>query len=91
MNWSILIMGFCGGAIRGLVGFVKYQFSYQKVEFQLSYFLLMIFLSGIIGLLTAYIFNQNGVFSLIVGYAGGDFIENVYKTIKAKSSLYPEK
>jgi len=30
MDLTILIAGFCGGVIRGLVGFIKHQFSLQK-------------------------------------------------------------
>ncbi|MBU4369253.1 hypothetical protein KKG58_00640 [Patescibacteria group bacterium] len=91
MNWTILIAGFCGGVIRGLVGFIKHQFSYKDVGFKLPYFFVMMFLSGIVGMVAAFAFNQNASFSLIVGYAGGDVIENIYKTIKKKPSLYPTK
>ncbi|MDD4995919.1 MAG: hypothetical protein PHW15_00370 [Patescibacteria group bacterium] len=91
MNWLILFTGFCGGIIRGLVGFLKHQFSYKDVKFDIRYFLLMMFLSGLVGLVVAAVFNQEAGFSLIIGYAGGDFIENVYKTIKKSPSLYPEK
>jgi len=91
MNWTILIAGFCGGVIRGLVGFIKHQFSYKDVGFKIPYFLVMMFLSGIVGAVVAFAFNQNALFSLVVGYAGGDFIENIYKTIKRKQSIYPEK
>lgn len=91
MNWTILIAGFCGGVIRGLVGFIKHQFSYKDVGFKLPYFFVMMFLSGIVGAVVAFAFNQNALFSLVVGYAGGDFIENIYKSIKRKKSIYPEK
>ena len=36
---SILIAGFGGGVVRGLVGFIEHQFSYKNVKFQLPYFL----------------------------------------------------
>jgi len=75
--------------VRGLVGFIKHQYSYKNVGFDLYYFLGMMFLSGVIGLLVATAFDGNAVFAFIVGYAGGDFIENVYKTIAKKPSLYP--
>lgn len=97
---SILICGFGGGVVRGLMGFIKHQFSYKNVSFNLPYFFGMAFLSGIVGLLSAVAmketgFTLEGVFSpalsFIIGYAGGDFIENVYKIIIKKSSLYPEK
>jgi len=98
MYLQILIAGFGGGVIRGLVGFIKHQFSYKNVSFKLPYFLGMAFLSGIIGLLSSMMikeigFTLEGVFSpalsFIIGYAGGDFIENIYKIIIKKSSLYP--
>ena len=99
MYTLILIAGFGGGAIRGLVGFIKHQYSYKNVGFQLPYFFSMMFLSGIIGLLTAVSVKELGMtflgvdsispaLSLIVGYAGGDFIENIYKIIVKKPSLY---
>lgn len=95
--FEILIAGFGGGIIRGLVGFIKHQFSYKNVPFNLSYFFGMSFLSGMVGLLSAIAVKEVGLtfsggfspaLSFIVGYAGGDFIENVYKIIIKKSSLY---
>jgi hypothetical protein len=97
MYISILIAGFGGGAVRGLVGFIKHQFAYKNVGFKLSYFLGMAFLSGIIGLLAVVSIKEigftlagsfNPALSFIIGYAGGDFIENIYKIIIKKSSLY---
>ena len=96
---SILIAGFGGGTIRGLVGFIKHQYSYKNVGFNLAYFLSMMFISGIIGLLIAVsikeigltFFNQehfNPALAFVIGYAGGDFLENVYKIIIKKSSIY---
>ena len=98
MYLQILIAGFGGGIVRGLVGFIKHQFSYKNVSFNLRYFLGMAFLSGIIGLLSSMAIKELGLtlggafspaLSFIVGYAGGDFIENIYKIIIKKSSLYP--
>ncbi len=65
----------------------------------MPYFFAMMFLSGIIGLLTAVSVKELGMtflgvdsifpaLSLIVGYSGGDFIENIYKIIVKKPSLY---
>ncbi|PIR01949.1 MAG: hypothetical protein CO031_01830 [Candidatus Nealsonbacteria bacterium CG_4_9_14_0_2_um_filter_37_38] len=100
MYFYILIAGFGGGVVRGLVGFIKHQYSYKNVGFNLPYFFGMAFLSGIIGLLCAMAVKEagltlEGVFNpalgFIAGYAGGDFIENIYKIIIKKSSLYSEK
>ena len=96
---SILIAGFGGGVVRGLVGFIKHQYSYKNVGFDLPYFSAMMFLSGIIGLLTAVVIKELGLtffglpqltpaLALVIGYAGGDFLENVYKIIIKKPSLY---
>lgn len=88
---GILVAGFGGGVVRGLVGFVKNQFSFKKVGFDLPYFLGMMFISGIIGLLAAAATEKLGItifglfftpaIAFIAGYAGGDFIENLYKII----------
>jgi hypothetical protein len=96
---DILMFGFLGGVIRGLVGFIKHQFSYKSVPFKWGYFLSMMALSGLIGLIVVsalkdigFSFNQSFNFGLavIIGYAGGDFIENIYKIIVQKSDLFRE-
>ncbi len=98
---SILIAGFGGGLVRGLMGFIKHQFSYKNVKFEIPYFLTMVFLSGAIGVICAVVIKELGIsflgldyftpaLAFVVGYAGGDFIENIYKIIIKKSSLYPE-
>ena len=97
MYLQILIAGFGGGMVRGLVGFVKHQFSYKNVGFDIPYFFTMMFISGVIGVLCAGAVKELGfeflgsftpALGFIVGYAGGDFIENIYKIITKKSSLY---
>lgn len=99
MYISILIAGFGGGVLRGLIGFLKHQFSYKNVKFQLSYFITMMFISGVIGVLAAMAIKETGIsflglaylspaLAFIIGYAGGDFLENIYKIIIKKSSLY---
>ena len=88
MDWSILLLGFAGGMVRGLVGFIKHQYAYKNVGFKIPYFFTMIFLSGVVGVLVASIFNIGSAFAFIIGYAGGDLIENAYKILAKKSSLY---
>ncbi len=91
MFTSILIAGFAGGVARGLVGFVKHQFAYKKTQFELPYFLVMVFISGAIGVmvvaavkgLSITVLGQEfgPVLAFVAGYAGGDLIENLYKII----------
>ncbi len=96
---SILVAGFAGGVVRGLVGFIKHQFSYKNVKFDLPYFIAMMSISGVIGLLTAVVIKELGLtffgldyltpaLAFIIGYAGGDFLENVYKIIIKKPTIY---
>lgn len=96
---SIIVAAFGGGLLRGLVGFVKYQFSYKEVKFRIWYFLAMMGVSGVIGVLATITIKEIGftllgsftpALAFIIGYAGGDFIENIYKIIVKKSSLYNE-
>lgn len=101
MYFQVLAAGFLGGAIRGLVGFIKHQYSYKNVKFDLYYFLAMASLSGIIGLVSVAVAQELGLvlvnvrvgpaMALVIGYAGGDFIENLYKLLMKKASLYPSK
>ena len=57
------------------------------------------FLSGVVGLLVAIAVKETGItflgldylspaLAFIIGYAGGDFLENLYKIIIKKPSLY---
>ena len=97
MYFYILIAGFGGGVLRGLIGFIKHQFADKNVPFKVTYFLAMSFLSGIVGLVSVIAikeigFTLEGLFtpalSFVLGYAGGDFLENLYKIIIKKSNFY---
>lgn len=92
---SIAIAGFGGGVVRGLVGYIKHQYSYKNVSFDIKYFFGMSAVSGIIGLLTAIAIKEVGLnflnvsyfspaVAFIVGYSGGDFLEGIYKIILKK-------
>lgn len=89
---AILIAGFGGGLVRGLIGFLKHQYDYKNVGFNLPYFFVMMFLSGLMGVLVSKALESSflsieGVeyfspsLAFIIGYAGGDFLDGVYKII----------
>ena len=93
---SIVVAAFGGGILRGLIGFIKHQFAYKEVKFRLYYFLAMMFVSGIVGAIATIAIKEIGftlfdsftpALAFIIGYAGGDFIENIYKIIIKKSSF----
>ena len=92
----ILVAGLIGGLTRGVVGFVKHQLRFKNVPFSWSYFIGMISLSGVVGVLRAIAVEDAGTaflgiesltpgLAFIAGYAGGDFIDNIYKIIFKKT------
>jgi hypothetical protein len=96
---GILLFGFLGGAMRGLVGFLKHKYSYKEVSFSLPSFLSTVALAGFVGVVTALVVRELGLtflgspfltpaMALIVGYAGGDFIENIWKIITKNPEMY---
>jgi len=93
------ILGFLGGVIRGFVGLLKYTQSYKDVKIKPWYFSGTVILSGIVGFICAWITNDLGIaflgfetlplsVAVIVGYAGGDFIENIFKIIVKEPNLF---
>ena len=93
--FSLLIAGFGGGFVRGLIGYLKYQYSYKNVPFNLPYFFVIMFLSGIVGVLVATAVNNSSLviegveyvspgLAFIIGYAGGDFLDSIWKIIITK-------
>lgn len=93
------LAGFLGGLIRGVVGIIKYTLSYKDVKLQWLYFGGTALVSGLVGLIAAWAIQELGIafadlevtspaFALIIGYAGGDFLENIFKTIMKKPILF---
>lgn len=97
----ILIMGALGGTARGMVGFVKYYTSYKSVKFSWHYIGLTAGISALVGLGTVWAIHGSGfefegfvlnpALAFILGYAGGDIIENLYKILVQKPILGPFK
>ena len=73
------LAGFLGGIIRGLVGFVKNKTIEKANHFKPSYFVVTILISGIVGAAGGILANNEWQVSFLAGYAGTDFIENLYK------------
>ncbi len=95
MNLSYIIMGLLGGILRGLVGYTKYLTAYKKVKFNLLYFSITIGISALVGGISGYLFENimagmvmNNFYAFIAGYAGGDFIENAFRIIFKKPTLF---
>ncbi len=96
---SFFFFGFLGGIIRGTVGLIKYFQSYKDVEIRPKYFTGTILISGLIGLAAAWITHDMGIsflgleklplsLALIIGYAGSDFLENIFKIIIKDDKIF---
>ena len=95
----LLVAGASGGLVRGIVGFLKHQFAYKNVNFKLEYIASIMLLSALVGLSVTWAVVSSGLeivalkeinpaIAFIVGYAGGDLIENLYKILVGKTTLY---
>ncbi len=76
---AYILAGFLGGIVRGLVGFVKNKTLEKTNHFKPSYFVLTILISGIVGIAAGALADTEWQVSFLAGYAGTDFIENLYK------------
>lgn len=96
---NLLLAGAGGGAVRGLMGITKHRLSYKDVPFKPLYFFGTVGVSGFIGLTVTWAIVGSGLqlpfantvntaLAFIIGYAGGDFIENLYKIILQKPELF---
>jgi hypothetical protein len=88
LYFYVLLAGFAGGAVRGLSGWIR-SWSQNGASFKPWYFFGTVAVSGVVGLAAAYAANGQGVpifggmvtppVALIIGYAGGDFLENIFR------------
>lgn len=99
---GLLLAGAGGGVIRGLMGLTKHQLAYKDVPFKPLYFFGTVAISSFIGLTVTWAIVGSGLtlpfantvntaLAFIIGYAGGDFIENLYKILLQKPELFSPK
>ncbi len=81
------------------MGLFKYTVSYKDIQIRPYYFSGMVILTGVIGWICAWI-ARDAIdiflevkdvpvsFALVAGYAGGDFIENVFKIAMKEPHLF---
>lgn len=88
MDQSLLypiIFGALGGFVRALVGIAKYfEKNKKQQKFRLGYVLYTIFIAALVGGIAGVFANGDWKLALIVGYAGTDFLEGLYKIKKAQ-------
>lgn len=80
-KFEIYIMaGFVGGIARGLSSYLKKKQKSPVMKFNYSYFCTTVFFSGILGAIAGALAESNWKTSFLAGYAGIDFLENMYKS-----------
>lgn len=82
----IFLAGFLGGVIRGLIGITKYVTATpsKRRKVRKDWIVLNLLSSGGLGLIVGVFIANDVRFALLAGYAGTDFIENLFK-IKMKT------
>jgi CBS domain-containing protein len=82
---EIFAAGFLGGLIRGIIGISKEirKSPSKRKKLRKDYLLVTLLASGGLGLLVGVFIADDIRFALLAGYAGSDFLENLYK-IKMK-------
>ncbi len=75
-----IVSGLIGGLIRAVVGITKDKsFTPDKFKFQWQYFAVSLLVASIIGITSGIIADGDWRISFLAGYAGTDFLENLYK------------
>lgn len=75
-----IIFGILGGLIRALVGIAKYfEKNKQNQKIRLWYLAFSLFVAALVGGVAGAIANGDWRLAVIVGYAGTDFLEGLYK------------
>ena len=88
MDQSLLypvIFGAFGGFVRALVGIAKYfEKNKREQKLRIPYVLYSIFVAALVWGIAGIFANGDWKLALIVGYAGSDFLEGLYKIKKAQ-------
>jgi hypothetical protein len=82
MLYLNLVFGALGGLGRACVGVLKAYRRKEKLSWK--YFFITLFSSAVVGAVAALLVTDDYRFAVLVGYAGMDILENVYKIYNKK-------
>lgn len=78
----LALFGMFGGLIRSIVGLLKNRVLTGKQKFKKGKFTFTIVASALIGAFCALLLWEDYRIALLAGYAGTDFIQGIYRTVK---------
>ena len=82
---AMVLVGAVGGAVRSLVGILKYLEQNKRAgKFRVGYLVSSILLSAVIGGFAGALSEGDWRVAGLAGYAGTDFIESLYKIRKSQ-------
>lgn len=82
-----ILFGVLGGLVRGVVGITKYMEQNRKSgTIDLRYLLFSLAVAGFVGGIAGVLAGSDHSFAFIAGYAGTDFLENLYKIRRAQGT-----
>ncbi|MFH1841011.1 MAG: hypothetical protein ABII19_03995 [Patescibacteria group bacterium] len=77
---SSILFGILGGLVRALVGIAKYfEKNKQNQKIRFGYLTFSLFVAAVVGGVSGALANGDWRLAVIVGYAGTDFLEGLYK------------
>lgn len=77
---SMVLAGAAGGAVRSLVGILKYmERNKRREKLRVGYLLFSVLVSAVIGGFAGALCDGSWKIAALAGYAGTDFIEGLYK------------
>ena len=76
---SILLGGFFGGVLRGLLGISKTLVTKKEETINYQWFFLNLAVAAVIGLLAATMMGGDFRVAILAGYAGSDLLEGLFK------------
>ena len=75
----LILPGIVGGLIRGAVGISKNVWGNKK-QFEISKVILTLLIASVVGGLASVLVGGDWRLSLLMGYAGSDLLEGLYKS-----------
>lgn len=81
----IAFFGAIGGVTRGIVGLMKALSMKERIG--CLYFSISVVISALVAVIVNGLFGFDPKFSFLIGYAGGDIVEGVLKSLTKKKII----